>query len=199
VIAVKRVIVGLIVVFAAVAFGVSSASAVEPVEIAVEPGGQHIEDGTPIHAAGQSNTLYIAHVPGVGEVAGFTCDDEFGGYINEDGSGEFDAVTMVGPSCPRQACEVDGVQEPWPFQVEEDHTTGMEMLHWTRCLEPIWGGEHEVCELELPVVHDPEESHHYTVVSDGGDCVTHAAGVTVEVHGAWEFEGREFEIVHPED
>jgi hypothetical protein len=97
----------------------------------------------------------------------------------------------------RQACETDSVQEHWPFQIEEDHQTGLEMIHVTLCLEAQGGGEHDACELEVPVHSDPRDGHHYTVVVDGEECNTHTPGVTIELHCAWEVEGREIEIVHP--
>jgi hypothetical protein len=193
----SKLLLTAVMAIAAMAFGASSASAVEPVEIAIEGGG-HISDGTEIHAVGQTPTTLIAHIPGVGEVVASQCQDEFHGTIDEDGSGELDQFEIALPgTCVRQACETGGVQEHWPFQIEEDHTTGLEMVHITFCLEATGGGEHDTCELELPIEHDPEEQHHYTIVSDGADCASHTPGVSIEVHGAWELEGRGLEIVHP--
>jgi hypothetical protein len=203
-IAVKAVTVLLAVVAALAAFGVASAGAVEPVEVAVEPRG-HVVDGTDVHFIGQGPMTLLAHIPGVGELAASVCQDvEFHGHINEDGSGEFDDVEIFGTgTCTREACrEGGGHQEHWPFQIEEDHSTGLEMVHLTWCLEPVGGGEHDICEMEVPLVHDPEDAHHYTITTtdpgatNGVDCATHTPGVTIEVYAAWELDGRALEVVH---
>ncbi len=113
-------------VLAAMAFGASSASAVEVENAAavhcgtVVLNGHGVSGGCPVEAVSERETQVQAFVSGVGFVTISTCADHLEAAIGEDGTGYMFMTTtgMAGPPCTRRQCdEANMTIKPWRIRL----------------------------------------------------------------------------------
>jgi hypothetical protein len=137
----RKLLVLAVMAFAAMAFGASSASAVE-----VSSDGDHctdvtlmphhvVEGGCRVEAVGERETLLQAFVSGVGFVTVSACEDHFEMAIGEDGHGYLYNATFSthsgGPLCTRTQCDEPNMSKiPWELQLTS--TTNMELTYCVR-------------------------------------------------------------------
>jgi hypothetical protein len=177
---------------ATMAFGASSASAVEVsdaaghcTEATLEV--HEVDGGCRIEAVSERETEVQAFVSGVGFVTISSCEDHFEAAISEDGHGYlYNATTTAHPPilCTRTQCdEVDGTKIPWEVQLTS--TTNMEI---TFCLRTISGGPGAAgtpCHTDIRVTPNNATGAH-EFFADGvtwGSCENLGGGV--RVHGHW--------------
>jgi hypothetical protein len=161
----------------ALALSAGTATAQESeVEVVEEIG--HIPcDACPIHITGETQFRNEA-----GNVI-TSCEDEFEGTINADGSGVLNWVggPHGGPGCFIVNCA--GTEADWPTSDIGEFGNGEEHL-WIRfCLSA--GGNENHCDAEIHI--EDESLHHYVLSLTNQEC---PAGPTGEGHvfisGQWE-------------
>jgi hypothetical protein len=133
----RKLFVLAVMVFATMAFGASSASAVEVSDAST---GNHctaatltsdhvVEGGCRFEAVSERETVFQTFVSGVGFVTFMTCEDHFEAAIGEDGTGYLYNATIsahAGNPCTRTQCdEATGTKIPWPIALTS--TTNMEI------------------------------------------------------------------------
>lgn len=177
---------------ATMAFGASSASAVE-----VQSGGEHcdpvtvmpghvVEGGCRVEAVSERETQVQAFVSGVGFVTISTCEDHFEAAIGEDGTGYlYEATTTehAGPPCTRAQCdEADHAEIPWPIALYA--TTEMEVTFCLRTKSAEEGAPGTFCHTNIAVTpNNATGAHEFS--ADGvlhGSCENLGGGVRVIGH-----------------
>ncbi len=178
-------------VLTAMAFGVSSASAVEvsdavgnhcdPVMLTIHT----VDGGCRVEAVSERETQVQAFVSGVGFVTISTCSNHFEAAIGEDGTGWLYNATltpMEGPPCTRAQCdEANMTKLPWPFNLNS--TASMEIDF---CLRNITGpeGVGTTCHVVIAVTpNNTTGAHEFSANgTTSGSCENLGGGVRIIGH-----------------
>lgn len=134
-----------------------------------------------IHIVGESHIFSNV----VGAIVG-TCEDEFRGAVNHNGSG---TVTWVGsphgaPGCNLVNCT--GAEANWPIGAVGELGNGTEHVIWRQCFNNGATNLHCNVEMRIDVEDGLEpnyEPHHY-VLSTTQNCF----GGALRIEGLWEME-----------
>jgi len=161
-----------------------------------------------IVAHGETTTILEAHTF-IGHVVNSECDDEFTGFLHEDGTGHIVNQVLVDEdpdSCTREPCEdiePHGINEDeWPATLTEPGMN-QEVMEVEFCLVNVDTHDEPIhCSLNI-AVDNPD--HHSVEFSADDVACHHLEGapfgvLRVEVTGHWEGDSGasdEIEIVHP--
>jgi hypothetical protein len=188
----RKLLVVAVLTAATMAFGASSASAVEVSDVAghctavtLMPD-HEVEGGCRVEAVSERETVTQAFVSGVGFVTISACEEHVEAAVGEDGTGYIYAVTHVGHEgtpCTRTQCdEANMAKIPWSLSLTS--TTNME---YTFCLRTISGGEGAAgtpCHTDIAVTPNNATGAH-EVSANGtttGSCENLGGGVRVITH-----------------
>jgi hypothetical protein len=176
------------------AFGASSASAVEVADLDTEVHcteailtGHAVDGGCLVEAVGERETLVQGFVMGVGFVTVSACEDHFEAAISEDGHGYLYNATTTGhtgpPLCTRTQCdEEDMTKIPWEVQLTA--TDNMEITFCLRTIEAGEGAAGTPCHTDIGVeTNNATGGHEFW--ADGvnkGSCENLGGGVRVIGH-----------------
>jgi hypothetical protein len=188
----RKLFVLAVMAFAAMAFGASSASAVE-----VSSGGDHCteviltvhgpEGGCLVEAVTERETEVQAFVSGVGFVTISSCEGHYEMAIGEDGHGYLYNATISshsgGTPCTRTQCdEADMTKIPWELQLTS--TTNMELSYCLRSVASGEGAAGTPCHTDIRVTPNNATGAH-ELFEDGvtwGSCENLGGGVRIHSH-----------------
>ncbi len=174
---------------ATMAFGASSASAVEVENAAGDHCGavtlnvHAVSGGCLVEALSERETQTQAFVSGVGFVTVSTCVDHFEAAIGEDGTGYLYNATitaMEGPPCTRRQCdEADMSKKPWPLNL--NGTTSMELDYCLRQSTDPEGSVGTSCHMVLAVTPNNATGAH-ELTANPAPCENLGGGVRIIGH-----------------
>lgn len=191
----KLLVVGVLTA-ATMAFGASSASAVE-----ISSGGNHctpvavgaghvVTGGCKINATSERETEVQAFVSGVGFVTISTCEDVFEARIAEDGTGYLYLATTTGhgdPPCTRTACDEAAPshrQLPWALNLTA--TNNMEIDFCLRTIQnpDVEGAAGTTCHTNIAITpNNGTGAHEFSANgTTSGSCENLGGGVRVLGH-----------------
>jgi hypothetical protein len=158
---------------------------------AVTLSGTDVDGGCLTHITSNGNVELRKHVFGI-ESHITSCVHELHGRISEDAEGYLLEQVLSGVGCQRQACIASG-SEPTPWEIHsfegtpQGVTEGSEYMTLTFCVDPLGGGQDELCEIDIPfqgyVSQHRQEYGHAAELSAHG-----VSGFRCELVGHWNSE-----------
>jgi hypothetical protein len=203
----RTLLLALAAALATLALTATVANALGAIEAVNEDTNQHcslVLENCKVVAHSEQETMVSAHLFGL-EFVQSTCEDEFTGYFDEDGSGQIrnQIITEhLGP-CGKSACgSLPPVPAaPWPFTMEEG--VGTEAIEVKFCLENLPNHDGATfCTINVDV--DLVDHHQIELTAQnfsgsGVPCHGAAEQAFVEVTGHWlseDLESDEIVLLH---